>query len=267
MPIKRIGILSIRENPSYDEVAGRFARAVEAAGGICVSGPDYTGCDVLAVIGGDGSILSALEESLRLDVPILGVNMGRVGYLTETQVGDIERDVGCLLSGQYRIEERMLLEARSGDASGVALNEVSFKNAAGAVGILSLEVSSHEAVIDRFSGDGLVIATATGSTAYSLSAGGPILSPELDCLVLTPVCPHMLRARPVVISANETVRVRVTDNRAVARILLDGRRSLPDSAGRDGVLVRRAAAKARFVRISRRNFYDLLHEKLSDWKH
>jgi len=135
---------------------------------------------------------------------------------------------------------------------------------------IKLEYRLHEAngtLVDRISGDGLIIATATGSTAYSLSAGGPVVLPGLDCFVLTPVCPHTLNARPVVVSSDHRITVRMLDDRGGAQAVLDGRKVIPLSEGNPGITISRSERHARFVRLQERNYFGLLRNKLSEWTH
>ncbi len=227
----------------------------------------FRGCDLLCVLGGDGTLLAALRPAYAHDVPMIGLNMGRMGFLSEMQPDDIERDVAQLMQGRFQIEPRMLLQARiPGDAPHVALNEVAINRTGATIGILSIEVFAGGVLVDRFSGDGLIIASATGSTGYSLSAGGPIVAPGMDCFVLTPICSHTLHVRPVVVSPDEEITVQVLGDPKAARIVLDGHISLtfPDGSG---ATILRAPRPIRFVKLHDHNFFDLLRDKLSDWTH
>ena len=187
------------------------------------SADNFADCDLLCVLGGDGTLLSALDVAIPNDIPMLGVDLGRVGFLSEVEPDDIEEDFERLFAGEGFLEERMIMEI-SGENSDrmFALNEICVMRRGHTVGILSLELMVNGTLLDRISGDGLIVASATGSTAYSLSAGGPIVSPGLDCFVLTPVCPHTMSARPFVASANDKISVRVLGDasatQAVARL-------------------------------------------------
>lgn len=279
MAFQCVGIWHNADKPDVEGTAARVVRALEAHGmrvamedSLAAAlgrapGPEFGDCDLLIVLGGDGTILSALDIALPNELPVLGVNLGRVGFLAEIQPDAIEVDIARLAQGAYALESRMLLEASSGSRYGYALNEVSFNRSDSSVGVLSLEVETSGALIDRFSGDGLIVASATGSTAYSMAAGGPIVGPGLECMVLTPICPHTLHARPVVISAARTVSVRIIGDERRARVILDGSRTL-EAEGPDGcVQVRRAAKRLRFVKLHQINYFDLLREKLTDWTH
>ena len=228
----------------------------------------FEGCAFLCVLGGDGTLLSALDVALPLNLPILGINMGRVGFLSELQPDQMEQGVLRALSGEGMLDRRMLLEACTGDGQrALALNDVSFNRSDLAVGILPIEYAVSGAVIDRIAGDGLVVATATGSTAYSLSAGGPVVSPRLDCILLTPICSHTLHSRPVAVSAQETVTVRVLEDSERAHVLVDGYKRLILPPDDPVVTIRRAKACATFLRLDEQNFFDVMHKKLSGWAH
>ena len=141
---------------------------------------------------------------------MLGVDLGRVGFLSEVEPDDLEEDFERLFAGEGTMENRMIMEIEGEDAQSLfALNEICIMRRGRSVGILSVELMVNGTLLDRISGDGLIVASATGSTAYSLSAGGPIVSPGLDCFVLTPVCPHTMSARPFVASAGDRISVRV----------------------------------------------------------
>ena len=229
---------------------------------------DFAGCEMLIVLGGDGTILRALDYAIPNDLPILGVNLGRLGFLSEVELDGLEADILQVLDGNYTIDERMIMCVDGYDSNTMfALNEITIDRATPEVRILSLEYYANNTIINRIAGDGLIIATATGSTAYSLSAGGPIVSPGLDCFVLTPVCPHMLNVRPVVLSSTDSITVQTTDERSEARAVLDGRKFIPLHGENAGITIRRAERSAKFIRLHDRNYFDLLRGKLSEWTH
>ncbi len=226
-------------------------------------------CQLLIVLGGDGTILSALDYAVPYDIPILGINLGRLGFLSEIETGELDEGViDRMLREDYAIDARttMMIEGQD-HLRFFALNDIVINRATPSVRILSLEYEANGSLVDCIFGDGLIVATATGSTAYSLSAGGPVILPGLDCFVLTPVCPHTLNARPVVVSADERITVRVLDDRGGAQAVLDGRRSLPLSGEKPEITIRRSARQARFVRFHEKNYFGLLRSKLSEWTH
>ena len=225
----------------------------------------FSDCEMLIVLGGDGTILRALDYAIPGDLPILGVNIGRLGFLCEVERDDVEEDLCRVLDGGYAVDERMTMCIEGFDEQRFfALNEVVIDRSTPEVRILSLEYAANGTTVNHISGDGLIVATATGSTAYSLSAGGPILAPGLDCFVLTPICPHMLNVRPVVLSASDRITVRLTDDRNGARAVLDSRKLVPIQGE---IVIRRSERNARFIRLHNRNYFDLLRGKLSEWTH
>lgn len=157
----------------------------------------YKSSDVLVVFGGDGTLLRCARDAARFEKPVLGINIGHLGFLTETDAGDLAQVAKAILGQNYTVEERLMLSCRMPDGSqSDALNDVVVSRKSG-LRVLYNEVFISEQLFDRYSSDGVVVASPTGSTAYSLSCGGPVISPQLDCMVLCPICPHSLRGRPV----------------------------------------------------------------------
>lgn len=225
-------------------------------------------CDLLMVLGGDGTLLSALDYALPKNIPMLGINLGRMGFMTEVDPANLRRDVSEVLNGNYTIDSRMTLTvAGQNENNFFALNDIVLTRSTPSVRILSLEIEVNGIAVDRISGDGLIVATATGSTAYSLSAGGPIIRPGLDCLVITPICPHTLNTRPVVVSSNDVIKIRVMDDRGGAQAVMDGRKVINVPCGEPGVTILRSELRARFIRLHDRNYFSLLRDKLSEWTH
>jgi len=226
-------------------------------------------CQLLIILGGDGTILSGLDYAIENDLPIVGINLGRLGFLTELETDELDEGViDRLLTGDYTVDTRttMMVEGRD-YRKFFALNDIVITRATSSVRILSLEYEANGAMVDCISGDGLIVATATGSTAYSLSAGGPVVLPGLECFVLTPICPHTLNARPVVVSADERITVRMVDDRGGAQAVLDGRRAIMLDREHPEITIRRSVRQARFVRLNEKNYYGLLRSKLSEWTH
>ena len=228
----------------------------------------FADCEMLIVLGGDGTILRALDFAIPADLPILGINLGRLGFLSELEVDDMECGLGSVLDGNYAIDERMTMCVEGFDPKTMfALNEVVINRSTPEVRILSLEYLANGTAVNRISGDGLIVASSTGSTAYSLSAGGPVVSPSLDCFVLTPICPHMLNVRPVVLSASDRITIRLTGDRNGAHAVLDGRKIIELDAERSEITIRRSERNAKFIRLGDRNYFALLRGKLSEWTH
>lgn len=271
-PSKRTGFEVARELKNLlDEYSVSVTTGIALAHALgCpeLSEGKFEECDLLVVLGGDGTILSALDYALPNDIPMLGVNLGRMGFLTEVDPKDLRRDVISVLEGRYTIDPRTVMTVRGQDERKIfALNEIVVSRSTPTVRVLSLEIEVNGIPVDRISGDGLIVASATGSTAYSLSAGGPIIRPGLDCFVITPICSHTMNARPVVVSSNDTITIRVLDDRGGAHAVLDGRKIVDVRQGEPGVTVLRSDLKARFIRLHDRNYFSLLRDKLSEWTH
>lgn len=221
-----------------------------------------SGCDMIVVFGGDGTLLGAARGAAPSGTPVLGINFGRLGFLTEAEVRDCRAAADALLSGDYTIEERMMLRAAFPDGRTLeALNDVTVSRS-GEMALLYLDMAVDGQRFDSYGADGVLVASPTGSTAYSLSCGGPVISPQLRCMVLCPICPHTLRARPVVLSPTETVQICVGSRSRQARVDLDGVHTGVLTSGQ-GVLVSQSPYRARFIRLNQRSFYALLREKLA----
>jgi NAD+ kinase len=222
--------------------------------------------DVLVVFGGDGTILQAARQAARNGIPVLGVNLGGFGFLAEVQDRAVEDALLRVLAGDYRVDERMMLQAQvcRGDRvvrELLALNDVVVTKS-GYARLLRIRTDINDIHLATHMADGLIVATPTGSTAYSLSAGGPILHPDLDAIVLTPICAHTLNARAVVLSGAEAITIQVEPTGAPSVLTVDGQEGQPLEPD-DLVRVARAACRARLVRLGRTGFYQLLRTKLS----
>ena len=229
----------------------------------------FQDCQLLMVLGGDGTILTALDQAIPYDIPILGVNLGRLGFLTALEINELDDAmIDRVLAEDYTIDRRMTMCVEGQDEMTMfALNDIVFTRSTPSVRILSLEYEADSALVDRISGDGLIVATATGSTAYSLSSGGPIVLPGLECFLLTPICPHTLNARPVVVSSEHRITVRIVDDRGGAQAVLDGRRVIHLNKQSREITIRRSGRDAKFVRLAERNSFGVLRSKLSEWTH
>ena len=221
--------------------------------------------DLAVVVGGDGTMLAAARKLVSHKVPLAGVNQGRVGFMTDIALKDMQGSLGAILEGRYSIEERSLLEAeiRRGDKlllKTVALNEaVLGKGAQGR--LIEFELRIDGEFIYTLRADGVIVATPTGSTAYALSAQGPILQPTVAAFALVPLNPHVLSARPV--SVSDKSAIEITLLRAVdARAHFDGF-ALTDLAQGDRLALKRAAASIRFVHQPGYSYFEMLREKLS----
>src|SRR5918992_4690337 len=221
--------------------------------------------DLVVSLGGDGTMLRAAQRAHAADAPLLGINLGRLGYLTEVDVSDMESALDSISDGSFSIEERMMLSCRAelvdGPRDTVGLNEVLVERSSRRR-LVRLEVVVGGEHWATFGADGILVATPTGSTAYALSAGGPIVSPRAECLVLVPVSAHMLVARPFVLAPDEKVTITVAqDSDQQATLAVDGSIS-PDIPPGGRVEVGRHPRPLRLVRVSGPDFISRLRMKL-----
>jgi NAD+ kinase len=223
------------------------------------------GADALVVLGGDGTLLAA-SRLLDRSVPVLGVNFGSLGFLTEITPPELLSTLEGVIAGRYEREERRLLHAvarRRGhpEAEGEVLNDVVITKA-GPSRIIELEVWVDGIFVSEFRADGLIVSSPTGSTAYNLAAGGPILHPTLPAIVLTPICPHMLSNRPLVVGDASTIEVRLKAARDVdVYAAFDGQQSYALADG-DSVTVTASAHRLHLVKVPGRDYYEVLRTKL-----
>ena len=268
--IERLGMLVHPEKPEAARLARRLAEICREKGPALVpvdsrNASALADVDVVAVLGGDGTILRALRLMGEKMVPVLGVNLGTMGFLAECAPEALEEAVRRLAAGDYRLEERMLLRVeREGGESSLALNDVVVSRGA-CQRVLQADVTVDGQAAARFSGDGLVISSPTGSTAYSLSAGGPVVVPQLDCIVLAPDCPHTFSARPMVVSGDSQIDAALAPRGAGGRLMLsiDGGDGI--ALERAVIRVRRAQERLPFVRFGENRFFSSLRGKLSLW--
>ena len=222
--------------------------------------------DLVIVVGGDGSMLGAARSLLAFDVPMLGLNRGRLGFLTDISPEHMETGIGQVLAGNYQVSERCLLELnvhRDGKsiASGLAFNDVVL-HPGRAVRMMEFELYIDGSFVYSQRSDGLIVSTPTGSTAYALSAGGPIMCPELDALVLVPMNPHTLSSRPIVVSGDSELEVRVGPfNELHPKATCDGQYQIAAEPG-DAIRIRKHPHTARLIHPQDHDFYEVCRRKL-----
>lgn len=224
------------------------------------------GVDFVIVLGGDGTLLGAARAVAPAGRPLLGVNLGRLGFLTEIELGDLYRRLPDFLAGRYVLDERMFLEVRGQDGRlpvRPALNEVVITKGAFAR-LIHLHTYVNDTYVDTYPADGLIVATPTGSTAYSLAAGGPIVEPGVDVIILTPICPHSLYARAMVLNANDVVRVKIEAGHRDLSLTIDGQEGYNLSPGDEIIIRRNERFRARLLRSPDWRFHDLLRRKLKE---
>lgn len=236
-------------------------------GNLQVGTPGMLGeaCDLIIVVGGDGSLLHAARALARYNKPVLGVNRGRLGFLTDVSPQEIDAKVGAVLAGDYGIEQRFLLsmEARSDGTplgEGIALNDVVLY-AGKSVHMIEFELYIEGQFVYRQRSDGLIIATPTGSTAYALSGGGPIMHPRIDAMVLVPMHPHTLSSRPIVVDGNSEIKLLMCSQDIRPMVSCDGQPGISLRGG-DWVYVNKHPFKLRLLHPPGHDFYAACRTKL-----
>ncbi len=220
---------------------------------------------MVLVIGGDGTMLRAARTVYGREIPLLGINQGYLGFLTEIEVEHLAESLRQLLEGDYEIERRMMLSARV-YRNDVCIADVNALNdlvvTKGALSrIIKMELYLDKQLVERYHGDGLIFSTPTGSTGYSLSAGGPIVYPAIDLCIVAPICPHSLIARPIIFSPEQGLTLRMDSNNAPAMLTVDGQNGVELKKG-DRIEIGKAQHDTCLIVVEKRNFFAVLREKL-----
>ena len=225
--------------------------------------------DCIIVLGGDGTLIQAARDLSKLELPLLGINIGTLGFLV-----DIDRDqalaaIDCVLNGEYEIDERMMLEGRAfrGEEeiySNVALNDIVI-NRSGALRVIDFDIYVNDEYLTSYTADGLIISSPTGSTAYNLSAGGPIAQPNANLIILTPVCPHKINKRSIILDPTDKICVKMSPSRSnqEERVAsFDGELHVNLVSG-DYINIQRSGYKAKLIKTSKLSFFQVLSKKMS----
>ena len=227
---------------------------------ICTSSNYVESTDLAITVGGDGTLLKAARFYAQLDTPLLGINMGRLGFLAQSNPDEIDMLVSKIVNGEYKIQNRMILIAL--DEKINALNDIvikgdSFSRTA------KLYLSINDKVVCEYLADGIIVATPTGSTAYTLSAGGPVIVPEIDAMVIVPICPHTLTARPLVIPASESVKIFSCESCNKMRLSADGQNTVNIETNKH-IEIKKSQVSAKLVILEKSDneFYSILRKKL-----
>ncbi len=238
---------------------------LETAMGDMLAFDHETAPDFVVAVGGDGTFLTAVQTSVALDIPILGVNIGHIGFLIEINLDQLAAMCKRLKTGEYTVESRMMLDVvRDGEIIRTALNDVVISRA-GYARLITVKASVEGDLVARYMADGLIIATPTGSTGYSLSAGGPIVCPEVECIILSPVCPHSLQHRPVIADASQEITVEL-DCEPEQRVQLDVDGRMIDKLDMcESISIKRSAKTAKLIRFGTQSFFHRIRDKLSEW--
>ena len=228
----------------------------------------YNNADYVIVLGGDGTILQRASECAKRRIPVLGINLGKIGFMTEIELDDMEAAIKKLLDGDFVIEKRMMMKAEIRKNNEVqfafhALNDVVVSKSTGEK-LICMELSTDGEAVNRYTADGLIIATPTGSTGYSISAGGPVVDPRMRIFVATPICAHMLSVRSAVLSSDKVMKIRLDSeyggSDAVVTADGDVQCYIKDA---DEVVITESEYDFELIKIGNQSFYDTLIKKLS----
>ena len=267
-------------------MADKISEYIIAKGGTCVcqkrdigkEGIKYNSADAslipegtecVIVLGGDGTLIQAARDLSSINVPVFGINIGTLGYLTEIDMEQAFPAIDRIMAYEYNIDTRMILRGRvyRGDDklySDIALNDIVI-NRMGSLKIINFDIFVNGEYLITYPADGLIVSTPTGSTAYNLSAGGPIVRPQTDCIVMTPVCPHVLNKSSVIFGGEDVLEVRMTQSRSGVEervVTFDGTDYINLVSG-DRIVISRSDTRASLIRIGKHNFLQILRNKLS----
>jgi len=243
--------------PAAREFADRLINEIERRGSEVVADIEVHP-DVVVAVGGDGTMLAAVRRSIGFDVPVLGFNLGTLGFLTEAEETDLDGVVSRLVAGDFEVEERMTVAATIGGVTALGLNDVVVEKI-DTTRLVSLDVAIDDSRFTTYRADGLVVATPTGSTAYSFSAGGPLVAPGVDVLIMTPVASHSLFDRSLVLPGSSAIEITVSRDRLV-KVNVD-KCDLGELGEGETVRINRGDRPARFVSFGPSNFPTVVRNK------
>lgn len=268
--IKNVGVFYNNDNQRAKETADKMHLALKNAE---INSTVYTTDEFnpevtcAIVLGGDGTILKAARYYAKYAVPILGINFGRLGFLSQAKSTQIEEVVQYLKKGSFKIEDRIMLSGQNGELT--ALNDIVIKGD-GFSRTSRLYVQINDNTVCDYLADGIIVSTPTGSTAYTLSAGGPIIVPSLNAMVIVPICPHTMNARPIVIPSDEVVKVTSGQSKPLLKISADGQKTYNVGVNEE-IVIKRSEYNAKLILLNmeKNAFYSVLKEKLHwglSWK-
>lgn len=277
--MERFCIVVNEDKDSQLEVTRKIVKYLEAKGkecavtsncSTCIPGHRTdaaeisTGTDCAIVLGGDGTILQAAYDLNETRIPIFGINMGTLGFLADTELQNLEESLEKLINDEYIIEERIMLRVKYKEHTELALNDVVITRN-GFSRVINLGVYINDRYVNDYSGDGIIVATPTGSTAYNLSAGGPVVVPEAHLMLVTPICPHSLYARSIVVSSGDRIVINVNTSKKTQEeeviATIDGSRIMQLKA-EESLEITEAVQTTRLIRLQEQSFFHILNNKL-----
>ena len=281
----KIGIIANRDKDEGLKITSLLVKSIRANGAEPVMADDLAAdigeelqnlhedevilkSHLMVCLGGDGTFLKCARKVFGKKIPILGVNLGNLGFLTEVDKTEIDPAVKRLVNGEFDIEERMMLETSIIRDNKEIMNDIVLNDVVISRGwmsrILHLKTYISDKFVDLYPGDGLIISTPTGSTAYSLSAGGPIVEPDVSLIIVTPICPHLLYSRSFITTGDRVLKVLVAENNCHgAMVTVDGQNGY-ELMGGDNIITKKSSQCLKMVRLNDRNFFDVLRSKIYD---
>lgn len=284
--MKKFCIVANMEKSGAADVAGKIRRYIESRGCACRvlanefhcdgekncytrAGDIDDGTECVIVLGGDGTMIQAAKDTVLKDIPLYGINLGGVGFLTESDAHNMKENIDRLISGEFRVEKRMMLEGRTKSGgekkTELALNDFAiFRREFGK--LIRFEVYINGELLDSFIADGVIVSTPTGSTGYNISAGGPVIAPNVNAVAVTAVCPHSLNDRSFIIDGNDSIEIKLLDGKNSrvdsAVISVDGRMFGTIKSG-DSVYMDKSDIVTKIVLMKKTNFYKKMRQKLT----
>lgn len=275
--MKKFGIIINETKDPRRDVTERIQKYLSRKGADCVVVNNakelVEDVECMLVLGGDGTMLQAASKAAGKNIPMIGVNLGTLGYLAEVEIENLEDALEQLICDEYEMDERIMLQGSIKDSDGVkkllpALNDITITRC-GSLQIISLKISVNGKFLCKWKADGIIISTPTGSTGYNMSAGGPIVEPEADLLVLTPICAHTFNARSIILSAEDLVEIEVDSGRGGSKLQVeansDGNERIMMETG-DKIFISKADSKTKIIKLSKVSFLEILHKKMGDAK-
>jgi len=276
--IERVGVILRPSSPELKESYFRLEKSfnkyeidvtVESISGamIGIMGMDFDNlcqkCDLLVTLGGDGTLISTVRRSFKHGVPVFGIYAGNLGFLADINIEELDDFVSRLVKGDYRIDERSILEAKfyenGNEVTLYAFNDIVITRRS-VSNMIHIETLVDSKAFNTYYGDGVIVSTPTGSTAYNLSAGGPVLFPLTDVFALTPICPHSLTQRPVVLPGKFSIEMKTPQDRAL--VIIDGQDKHELEAGKS-IHIQLARKRVKLIHREEFNYFDVLKEKLN----
>jgi len=263
---QKVAVLGRRDDPRVAEPKSVLITHLTEAGIEVLPEEQVAQADLVIAVGGDGTMLYAGSLTRENDIPLLGINRGRLGFLADVMTENMLVSVDHILAGEYTLESRLMLSAELQRANGEIVTAIAFNDVVlqrSETGrMVDFETSVAGQFVNTHSGDGLIVATPTGSTAYALSCGGPIVEPHLDAMVVVPICPHTLTDRPLVIAASQPIRIRLLDReQTAAAVAIDGH-SIGPIHPDDTMTISAAESRIRLIHPPGYDFYGILRSKL-----